>query len=156
MVFPYFIMDFEVEIMQKKNVLWIIAILVLIYPIFALFNATEALGTTTVKGAENQVLNYQVSIWITWVVLVSLAVYYKWTRKKNIFFFFIYAFLVVGFGIFGYLTQNLILAYDLPSQFSDTYTFGLLIALQNIVTSAVLTGFLQAAVWWFTRRWHRR
>ncbi len=142
--------------MQKKNVLWLVAILTLIYPIHTLFNATGVLGIATVKGAESQILNYQVSIWITWVILIPIAIYYKWTKKKNIFFLFTYAFLIVGFGIFGYLTQNLVLAYDLPSRFSDTYTFGVLLAFQNIITSAILTLFLQAAVWWFTRRWHRR
>lgn len=142
--------------MRKKSVLRLVAILSLIYPVVALFGATEAIGEVTAREAESEIIGYQVSIWLAWVVLVIVAVYFKWTQKKNFFFFFTYAYLVIAFGLFGYLSQDLILTYNLPSRFEDHYTFAVLTALQNIIMAAVLTGFLQAGVWWFTRRWHRR
>lgn len=142
--------------METKNVLRFITVLVLLYPAFTLFNATEAIGTMGVEEAGREVNNYQISLWITWIVLVSVAVFHRWTRQQNFFFQFTYAFVIVGFGIYGYLGQSLQLAYELPNRFTDSYTFGVLTALQGIVTAVVLTIFLQAGVWWFTRRWHRR
>lgn len=142
--------------MKKKSILRIVALLSLIYPVFALFGATETLGEGTVREAENAIISYQVSIWLCWIVLTIVAVYFKWTQKKNFFFFFTYGYIIIAFGLFGYLSQDLILTYDLPSRFEDRYTFAVLTALQYIIMAAVLTGFLQAGVWWFTRRWHRR
>lgn len=142
--------------MRKKNILRAVAVLVLLYPAFSLFNATEAIGMETVGGAGEEVNSYQLSLWISWIVLASIAVFHKWTQKQNFFFHFTYAFIIVGFAIFGYLSQSLHLAYALPDRFTDNYTFGVLTALQGIVTATVLTIFLQAGVWWFTQRWHRR
>ncbi|MGB7785983.1 MAG: hypothetical protein WBL27_07770 [Salinimicrobium sp.] len=142
--------------MREKNILRIVAVLVLLYPAFSLFTATEAIGVEEVGEAGEKVNSYQLSLWISWIVLVSIAVFHKWTRQQNFFFHYTYAFILVGFGIFGYLSQSLHLAYELPGRFTDDYTFGVLTALQGIITAVVLTIFLQAGVWWFTRRWHRR
>ena len=142
--------------MRKKNFFRIIVVLLLLYPAFCLFNATEALGSTGRLQAEMEINSYQLSLWIVWVVLVSISIFHKWNRKQNFFFHFTYAFLIVGFGIYGYLNQSLVLIYELESVFTDSYTFGILTALQGIITAVVLTAFLQAGVWWFTRRWHRR
>lgn len=142
--------------MRKKSVLKFLFLTVLLYPIFTLFNAVGDLNAPELQEALDAVLHYQISIWISWLVLVSASIYFKWTKKKNFFFFFTYAFLAVAFGFLGYLTQELLSAFDLPNKFKDTYSFGILHALQHIITSVVITAFLQAAVWWFTRRWHRR
>lgn len=141
---------------KERKVLWVIVILILFYPVYALFQATNAMGPEDIEVAENRLVNFQTSAWLSWLVFVSISVYYKWTQKKNLFFFFTYAYLLIVFGIFGYLSQDLVLIYGLPSRFEDDHTFGVLIALQNILAAAVLTGFLQGAVWWFTRKWHRR
>ena len=142
--------------MKKKKILYVIAFLVLVYPAFTLFHAIEAIGPVEAPEAEAEILNYQVSVWITWIFLVAIAVYFKWTRKRNLFFFFTYGYLLIAFALFGTLSQMLVNAYDLPGPFEDSYTFGVLIAVQNILMAGVLTGFLQGATWWFTRRWHRR
>lgn len=142
--------------MRKKNILRFLFIAVLFYPVYTLFKAVGNLNREELQETLNSVSNFQISIWVSWVVLVSISVYFKWTEKRNFFFFFTYAFLVVGFGFLGYLSQELVLEYDLPNKFGDGYSYGVLHALQHIVSSVVLTAFLQAAVWWFTRRWHRR
>lgn len=142
--------------MKKKNLLRVVAVLVLLYPAFCLFNATEALGSAGMQEAGEKVNSYQLSLWLSWIILAAVSVYHKWSRQQNFFFHFTYAFIIVGFGIFGYLSQSLVLVYDLNSRFTDSYTYGVLTALQGIVTASVLTIFLQAGVWWFTRRWHRR
>lgn len=142
--------------MKKKAVLRFLAILILVYPALMLFKANEVFGISTMGETEKEILNYQISVWISWVVLASTAVYYKWTEKRNSFFYFTYGFLIVAFTVYGFLYQSFITGYNLPSPFSDTYTLGVLAAFQNIIVSGILTVSLQAAVWWFTRRWHRR
>lgn len=141
--------------MRKKNILRFLFLTVLLYPLFTLFGAVGDLNASSLQEAMDSVLHYQISIWLTWLVLVSVSVYFKWSRQKNFFFFFTYAFLVMAFGFLGYLSQEVVTNFDLPNKFRDNYSFGVLHALQHIITSVVLTGFLQAAVWWFTRRWHR-
>lgn len=142
--------------MRKKNLLKFLFLTVLLYPVFTLFNAVGNLNGVDLQEALDAVLHYQISIWVSWLVLVTASIYFKWTKHKNFFFFFTYAFLVVGFAFFGYLSQEIITIYDIPNKFKDGHTFGVLHALQHIISSVVLTAFLQAAVWWFTRRWHRR
>ncbi len=141
--------------MRKKNILRFLFLAVLLYPVFSLFKAVGDLSGVELQESLDSVLHYQISIWVSWLVLVSASVYFKWTRQKNFFFFFTYAFLVVAFGFLGYMSQELVIEYDLPNKFRDNYSFGVLQALQHIISSVVLTAFLQAAVWWFTRRWHR-
>ncbi|SDL20226.1 hypothetical protein SAMN04488034_102615 [Salinimicrobium catena] len=142
--------------MSKKAILRTLVILVLLYPVYMLFKAGNALDLQDVQQARNSVLNYQVSIWISWVLLSVVSIYYKWSEKRNFFFYFTYGFLLVSCSVFGYFHQSLVNAYDLPSPFEDSYTLGVVVTLQNLVVSFVLTALLQAAVWWFTRRWHRR
>lgn len=142
--------------MRRKNILRFLFLAVLLYPAFALFNAVGEMDAGSLHLAKEAVIHYQISVWLSWLILVSASVYFKWTHKQNFFFFFTYAFLIVAFGFLGYLSQELLLNYELPNKFRDDYSFGLLQALQHIITSVVLTGFLQAAVWWFTKRWHRR
>ena len=143
--------------MTKKSVLLTIFILILIYPIYCIFQLEAINGVEgQPEEAQARLINYQISIWISWIVMACMAVYTKWSRKSNFFFNLTYGFLIIAFAIFGYYTQMVVTAYDLPSQFSDGYTHGLFAAVQNIVISAIFTGLLHAGVWWFTRRWHRR
>lgn len=143
--------------MKRKTILIILFILLLFYPIYSVFVVEEVMSSgSSIRDAENALVGYQRSIWISWIILVSMAVYYKWIKKKNIIFYITYAFLFVAFAVYGIYVQKLVTDYNVPSNFNDSYTLGVFTALQNILASAILTGFLQAAVWWFTRRWHRR
>ncbi|NJY63740.1 hypothetical protein HC174_13405 [Salinimicrobium sp. CDJ15-81-2] len=143
--------------MKRKTVLVIIFILLLFYSLYSVFVLEEVISSgSSIREAESALIAFQRSIWITWILLVSMAVYYKWVKKRNFIFYFTYAFLFVAFAVYGIYVQRLVTAYDVPSSFEDSYTLGVFSALQQILMSAILTGFLQAAVWWFTRRWHRR
>jgi hypothetical protein len=142
--------------MVKKAILRTLIIVTLLYPAYMLFLAHAALGAETPRVAEEGIIHYQLSIWISWIFLVSVAVFYKWTESRNFFFYFTYAFLAVAFAVYGYLHQEMITVFDLPSFFVDSYTLGVLVAFQNLIVSGILTAFLQGSVWWFTRRWHRR
>lgn len=143
--------------MKKKTVFLIIIALVWLYPAYALFALEQAMGLESQQYQVRVSLrDYQVSIWISWVVMAILSVYYKWTQKSNFFFSVTYGFLLLAFVLFGYYTQRMVSVFDLPSTFDDDHTLGIFAAVQNIFVAAILTGFLQAGVWWFTRRWHRR
>lgn len=143
--------------MFKKPVLLVLFLIVLVYPVITIFLLEQTVSeTTNANEAQQSLVNYQLSIWVSWLVLVFLSIYYKWTVKKNTFFYITYGFIVIAFGIFGYYTQAIVTTFDLPSRFEDNYTHGVFTAVVNIITSGILTGMLHAGVWWFTRRWHRR
>lgn len=142
--------------MKRKTILIIIFLLLLFYPLFSVFLLEEAISSgERLKEVEFDLVKYQRSIWLSWIIFVAMAVYYKWVKNRNFLFYFTYAFLFVAFVVYGIYVQRLVIAYDIPSAFEDSYTLGVFSAFQNILMSGILTGFLQAAVWWFTRR-HRR
>lgn len=143
--------------MKKKYLLLAMLLLLLLYPAIRAYLVMQSLEAGyRVDRVEDSILSYQLSIWLTWLVFVIIAVFYKWTTEKNFFFILTYAFLLLSFGFFGYFVQALVNSFELPSTFEDDYTLGVFTALQNFAVAALLTAFLQAAVWWFTRRWHRR
>lgn len=143
--------------MEKRTILLVIFIAVLCYPVFTAYQYWEVIAAGRgIEVVENQLISYQISIWITWVITVAMAVYYKWTEKNNLMFYVTYGFIVAAFILFGAFSQMMVNEFDLPSPFEDDYTLGVFAAIQNIFVSALLTGFLHAGVWWFTRRWHRR
>lgn len=144
--------------MKKKYIFLLLIGLVWIYPLSMLFRLEGAFeeNMNTAGLVQGELRLYQASIWISWVVMVIIAIYQKWTSGKNFFFYLTYGFLLVGFLVLGYYTQRLVSVFELPSTFENDYTLGVFAAVQNIIASVILTGFLQAGVWWFTRRWHRR
>lgn len=143
--------------MNKKSILLIISGLVLLYPVFSVFYLKQILeDSADIILTQHRLRNFQISVWLSWVILVSIAVYFKWTRANNLFFYFTYVFLLIFFGVFGYYAQMTANHLDAPTGFKNNYTFGVLIALQNFVVAIGFTAILQACVWWFTRRWHRR
>lgn len=143
--------------MKKKYLLSGILLLLALYPTIQAFLVMQSLELGQVlERVEYSILSYQISIWLTWTVFVIIAVYYKWTTESNFFFIFTYAFLLLSFSFFGYFIQEMVNFFELPSNFEDNYTLGVFTAIQNFAVAALLTAFLQAAVWWFTRRWHRK
>lgn len=136
--------------------MWILVILCF-YPAISAFNAGEILNIETrVPRVEASIASYYLSIWLSWLVMACVAIYYKWISGKNFFFYFIYGYLIVAFIIYGFLYQEMLVTFEITSGFRDNYTQGVLTAFINLIVAAALTGFLQAGVWWFTRRWHRR
>ncbi len=143
--------------MSKKMVLLLLAVVLVIYPLYMLFQLDTTISSSSdLHQVQEAILDYQVSLWIVWLILAGISVYYKWTRKSDFFFSITYAFIVIGFAFLGAYSQEVVTNFNLPTRFQDTYTMGVLSAVQNIFISGILTGFLQAGVWWFTRRWHRR
>lgn len=130
--------------------------LLLLYPVFSLFQLDQGVtARAELEIVEGRLLRYQISIWIGWIFMAAISIYYKWTHKRNLFFMLTYGFLFLGFMVYGIYIQKIVNLFGLPSRFEDSYTFGVFTAVQHILVSSILTGFLQAGVWWFTRRWHR-
>lgn len=143
--------------MKKKTIFLSFLILLLIYPAAFIFKLEQTLvGNSGFQETENILKGFQISIWLSWIVMAIISVVYKWSKKNNSFFYFTYGFMVVAFGLLGFYTQRIITIYSIPSNFEDNYTLGIFTALQHLFVGGILTGFLQVGVWWFTRRWHRR
>ncbi|UJH91804.1 hypothetical protein LZ575_03820 [Antarcticibacterium sp. 1MA-6-2] len=143
--------------MKKKYLLAGIFFFLLLYPSIQAYLVMQSLELgQVVNRVERSILFYQISIWLSWIVFMIIAVYYKWTTENNFFFILTYAFLLLTFSFFGYFVQAMVNFFELPSTFEDNYTLGVFTALENFAIAALLTAFLHAAVWWFTRRWHRR
>lgn len=143
--------------MGKKAIFFLIFGLILLYPAAILFQLEALFGKSSNEEQVLQTLNnFQISLWISWSVMVTVAIVHKWKYRKNILFWLVYTFLGIGFGVFGVYSQMIANHLEIATGFHDGYTFGVLIALKNIVAAVVLTAILQACVWWFTRRWHRR
>lgn len=142
--------------MNIKTIFYIVIILVIIYPAFSVFLVDQAMQNGNETEIKRAISAYQLSIWISWLIFAILAIYYKWTTEENIFFYTTYGFLILGFSIYGYYIQKMVNLLNVETGFRDNYTFGVFTAIQNLAVAGLLTGFLQAAVWWFTRRWHRR
>lgn len=138
--------------MKKKTLLLISYLLIFIYPaisFFQLFNAKSS-------SFEDFLNNYQISIWISWIALVSIAIYYKWTTKNNFFFIILYGFLIISFGLYGWYAQEIAPQINSQIGLSADYPSGIFITIKNTLAIIIFSAFLQIAVWWFTRRWHRR
>ncbi len=143
--------------MDKKIVTLIVICFGILYPAISVYLLHQSMNSISeAENFESNISAYQLSVWLSWVVLVILAIYYKWTTEKNVLFNVTYAFLLFGFGIYGYYVQEMVNMFQLDSGFTDNYSFGVFTALSNLAVAGILTGFLQASVWWFTRRWHRR
>jgi len=99
---------------------------------------------------------YRLRVWLSWVIMIIVAIYYKWTTESNLFFKMIYFIMVLVFGVEGIYIQRLINRFDVVTNFQDPYTYGILMSIINIIMVAAITAFLQLGVWWFTRKWHRK
>lgn len=142
--------------MKTKKLLLLIIFLIILYPLYQGINAGIILfGEEEESAVIGSITAYQISIWVAWLILVSISVYYKWKDKKNLFFNTTYGFLLVGFAIFGFFTQRAVNLYELPTRFEDSYTLGVFTALQQVAIAGILTFFIQFSVWIFETKWHR-
>lgn len=142
--------------MKIKKLLLLFFFVISLYPLYKGIDAGFILfGEVEERAVIRSITAYQISIWIVWVMAVSLSVYYKWKVKQNLFFYITYGFLLLGFAIFGFFTQKAVNLYDLPSRFEDSYSLGVFTALQQVAIAGILTFFIQFSVWIFETKWHR-
>lgn len=143
--------------MSKKQLFHIIFFIILLYPVFTLVQLDQVRNASSgMELFQNVLSHFHISIWIVWIFMAALAVSYKWTTQKNTFFHYLYVYLLIGYFIYGWYLHQMVTGTGIDTGFKDDYTLVVLKTLQGFAVSAILTAFLQAAVWWFTRRWHRR
>tara|TARA_R110000850_G_scaffold182360_1_gene307763 strand:- start:15327 stop:15743 length:417 start_codon:yes stop_codon:yes gene_type:complete len=129
-------------------------ILTLCYPIWHVFQLQWA-GSDPHMVVES-LQNYRISIWMVWFIWAAVAVWLKWTKRHYRFFKSTYGYIVIACIIYGYYHSKATGLTGSPSPFSDSYTASFFAALLDIAVLFALTAFLQAAVWWFTQRQHRK
>lgn len=123
--------------MNRKKILIILFFIVLLYPLYSV--------SQLIENQEGVFINYQISIWISWILMIGIAIIYKWKTKKNMFFYWIYVFLVTGFALLGFYLEDQDINFKLAN----------FIAIKNLLTVMGFTIFIQICVWWFSRKWHR-
>lgn len=110
------------------------------------------------KSAEDvrlSVRNFQISIWCAWVLITSSATYYQWAQKKYILFVLDYLIVIIAF-VFLRHYLNLGEEKGLWS-FGDRFIMGSnYITLRNALLICFMTAFVQAAIWLFSSKWHRK
>ena len=123
------------------------------YPVIRFILAAEAIeAQEAVFLVQSRILQYLISIWIIWLLFAGLAVYDKWTRRRNLLFYLTYLQLALGFIGMGYLISRMQSVYEQVARANDPFVTALFASLPNLFVGAALTGLLQAAVWWFTRK----
>src|SRR5690554_526498 len=91
--------------MKKKGFMLVLFGLFLLYSLIMLFQLDKSISDTDLQLVEQKLRNYQISIWISWIFMVMLGIFYKWTQKRNLFFSLTYGFLFLAFSIFGTYSQ---------------------------------------------------
>ncbi|HSP41149.1 MAG TPA: hypothetical protein VLN46_06930 [Gillisia sp.] len=142
--------------MNKRLLLLGILIFSLLIPgLYILHLEGVFLDGSTQEEISRAISGYRLRVWLSWVIMIIIAIYNKWTTGSNNFFKMIYFLLIFIFSIEGVYIQRMVNMFDIPTNFQDTYSYGIFITSINIITAAALTAFLQLGVWWFTRKWHR-
>jgi len=105
---------------------------------------------------ELRTVHYLISVWGSWAFTVSMAVYYKWTEKKNLFFILNYIFLGLALWVFANYTYELFKNQIHPGQYYGDGAMTLIRTLKNALPLVGITIYLQLSVWWFGKKGHRR
>lgn len=116
---------------------------------------TSFSGNVNTEETLQALKNYQISIWCGWLLITGAGIYLRWTKGVHSIFIINYISVFIAFLLFGYylnlgVERNL---WDIQSVFSEKLLF---IVLKNILLICGMTAFVHAAIWWFSKRWHRR
>lgn len=142
--------------MNKRLLLLGILIFSLLIPGLYILHLESVFNNgSTQEEVGRAISGYRLRVWLSWVIMVVIAIYNKWITGSNNFFKMIYFLLIFTFSIEGVYIQRMVNMFDIATNFQDTYSYSIFITLINIVMAAALTAFLQIGVWWFTRKWHR-
>lgn len=110
------------------------------------------------KSAEDvrlSVRNFQISIWCAWVLITSSATYYQWTQKKYILFVLDYLIVIIAF-IFLRHYLNFGEEEGLWKLGGSIIKGTNYLTMRNTLLICFMTAFVQAALWLFSSKWHRK
>lgn len=140
----------------EKGINWGFAVLGICVIVFFLFRVEQALSaTTTAETVQKAIRNFQISIWIGWLLITVPAIYFRWKYAKHILFIIDYLIVITAFILLGvYINRGAELElWSLADSFKGNITF---MILRNILLICGMTAFVHAAIWWFSKRWHRK
>ncbi|PKD20370.1 hypothetical protein APR41_13910 [Salegentibacter salinarum] len=139
-----------------KVINWAFAVLGFCVMALFLFKLEQAFSATpTAEAAQQALQNFQISIWCGWLLITGPAIYFRWKAGNHILFIIDYLIAVTAFIIFGvYVNRGAELElWSLGDSFRGNVTF---LVIRNILLICGMTAFIHAAIWWFSKRWHRR
>ncbi|WP_127844343.1 hypothetical protein [Psychroflexus aestuariivivens] len=140
----------------KKLISWSVAgvgLVLILYFLISLENAFSEIKSS--EDVQNALRNYHISIWCGWVIITSSATYFQWTQKKYSIFVFDYLIIILAFIFFRHYL-NLGEEEDLWS-FGDSFKMSSnYMSMQKALLMIFMTAFVQAAIWLFSSKWHRR
>src|SRR5690606_10930447 len=143
--------------MNKKLILLGILVLSLLIPGLYLLHVESVFNDGSSQDEVVRALaGYRLRVWLSWVIMVIVAIYHKWTTESNLFFKMIYLFMILAFGVEGIYIQRLVNRFEVLTTFQDSNTYGILMTVINLIMITAITAFLHIGVWWFTRKWHRK
>jgi len=143
--------------MNKKLILLGILVLSLLIPGLYLLHLESVFNNGSSQDEVVRALaGYRLRVWLSWVIMVIVAIYHKWTTESNLFFKMIYLFMILAFGVEGIYIQRLVNRFEVLTTFQDSNTYGILMTVINLIMITAITAFLHIGVWWFTRKWHRK
>jgi hypothetical protein len=140
----------------KKIVSWCFVAIGFVILIFFLLKLENAFSEITFADQVRLALrNYHISIWIAWVIVTSSATYYQWTQKKYIIFVLDYLLIILAFIFFrNYLSLGEEEGFwSLGSSFKTGANFT---SMRNALVMIFMTAFVQAAIKFFSSKWHRK
>ena len=143
-------------ISSKKSILFLVFSIFMVFPVYFIVLIGEDIRTGNWELLQPRLVYYLMSIWGTWIFTISIAVYHKWMEKKNLFFYLNYAFILLTMVFFMTFNAKLLDHIHNSSQTQDKEMLNLMRTGQHLVPLVLATIYLQASVWWFRKKWHRK
>lgn len=122
---------------------------------FLLFKLEQVFSASpTAEASKQAIQNFQISIWCGWLLITGPAIYFRWKYANHILFILDYLIAISAFIILGvYVNKGTELElWSLGETFRGNISF---MVMRNILLICGMTAFIHAAIWWFSKRWHR-
>jgi len=143
-------------VFSKKLILCLVFSIFMVFPMYFIMLIGEDIRTGNWEVLQSRLVYYLMSIWGTWIFTISIAVYYKWTEKKHLFFYLNHAFILLTMVFFMTFNAKLLDHIHNSSQTQDKEMLNLMRTGQHLALLVFATIYLQASVWWFRKKWHRK
>lgn len=141
---------------NKELILLFFSILLMSLPIYFIIPMDQNASLGKWGELRTAMGQYLLCLWGSWIFTVSLAVYHKWTERRDLFFVLNYLYLLGSLGVFGHYSLLWFQNQGLQPQGRRDVSAALGHTFQNLLPLVGITAYLQLAVWWFVRKWHRR
>lgn len=140
---------------RRHSVLSLVLTMLMAVPIYFIIQMGNTVNAQNWEALQAATVRYLIGIWICWIFTVSIAVYYKWTEKKDFFFHLNYSYLIMAFAIFAHYNDQLFRNLDISGEIYGKDMLNAIRTLKNAVPILGATLYLQVSVRWFGRKWHR-